>query len=252
MKGSAAPLTALLSSQDLAIMSLCGRILESNGFNVTVASNAEMAARLCRSARFDLAIYDQDCSGALELAGARMPMRAPRVVIGLIGPGKMNEVTGKRIQFVVQKPFTSNIMARTIRAACGPITWERRLNFRHTVSIATVSCRWTDQGEPRSQQTATIVNISRTGLCLQTGEMLPQNAALEVRFPLPGGGIIKASGNVVWSHLSGRTGVRFTDIDSERQFEAWLNSLLLVNPSHTGGMKEEKQAEIGVIHATRK
>ncbi|MBZ5531994.1 MAG: PilZ domain-containing protein [Acidobacteriia bacterium] len=251
MRVSAAPLTALLSSEDRAIQSLCGRLLESNGFNVTLAANAEMAARLCGNATFDLAIYDQDCSGVLELAGSRMPMRPPRIVIGLIGSGKMNEVTGKRIQFMVQKPFTSNILARTIRAACGPITWERRLNFRHHVSIATLSCKWTDQGETQPLQAATIVNISGTGLCLQTGEMLPQGAALEIRFPVPGGEIIQVSGNVIWSHLSGRAGICFTNIGPEQHFQAWLNSLLCEHASRWSDEKRGEHASIGVAHATR-
>ena len=250
MKISAVPLAALLSSDDGVIRSLCGRILESNGFNVTMAANAEMAARLCSRARFYLAIYDQDCSGVLELAGTRMPLSAPRVVIGLIRADKMDELMGKRIQFVVQKPFTSNIMARTIRAAYGPITWERRLNFRHTVSIATLSCTCTYQGEARSLQNATIINISRTGLCLQAGAMLPQSAELKVRFPLPGGEIIQASGEVIWCHLSGRAGICFTDVGSAPQFEAWLNSMLGEHASRWMGERKE-QASIGEIHVTR-
>ena len=228
MKPSATPLTALLSSGDDAVTSLCGRILQANGFDATIALSAESAAARCRRTRFDLAIYDQDCPGVLDLAGSRMPLSAPRVVIGLLAAAKMKEVAGKRIQFMVPKPFTGDVLSKAIRAAYGSIAWDRRVNFRHTVSIGTLSCSWNHHAETRSLPDATIVNVSRTGFCLQAAEMLPQSAAVRVRFPLPGGKIFEGSGSVVWAHGSGRAGVRFTDIASEQKqdLEAWLDSLL--------------------------
>jgi len=52
-------------------------------------------------------------------------------------------------------------------------------------------------GNPRSVQTASILNLSHSGCYLQAGEMLPQRATVQVRFPLPSGKICEASRRVV-------------------------------------------------------
>lgn len=208
---------------------LVNRVLESHGFRVECAANARAAETLCRGERFDLAVYDQAVSGAMELAGPRCPTSRPRVTVGILPATGATESVRKRLHFVVRKPFSSDLFARTVKAAYGPIAADRRLSFRHSVRIAVSTCTLNHHGEARSVTGAQIVNISQTGMCLQTPEMLPQNAGLEIAFAVPQREVaLQVNGTVMWAHASGRAGVKFDQLKApdQRNLEDWLDSLL--------------------------
>lgn len=207
---------------------LVNRVLESHGFRVERAQNAKAAETLCRGERFDLAVYDHSVTGAMELAGPRCPASRPRVTVGILPPAGASEKESKRLHFVVRKPFSSDLFARTVKAAYGPIAADRRVSFRHQVRIAISSCTLDHHGERRSIHSAHMVNISQTGMCLQTTEMLPQNAGLELDFAVPQRQVVlQVQGTVMWSHASGRAGVRFGQLEpaDQRNLEDWLDSL---------------------------
>jgi hypothetical protein len=72
------------------------------------------------------------------------------------------------------------------------------------------------------------LNLSLTGLCIQAHEMLPQEAVLELVFPLPSSNLtIQVIGKVVWSHSSGRSGVKFINIDpsDQHKLEDWADNM---------------------------
>jgi hypothetical protein len=198
-------------------------MLESFGFNVSKTDSAALARELCRGKRFDLAVYDQETDGVSEVA----LFGSPYVVLGLVGPNNANRVLGKRIHFVVQKPFTNDLFVKTLKAAYSVIALGRRHSFRHEVCISTTSCNLVLRGDRRALKNATIVNVSQNGMCLQTAEMLPQEATVQVSFPLADGIEIQARGTVVWAHASGRAGIKVRELNPEVQphYDAWLASM---------------------------
>ncbi|HKW77109.1 MAG TPA: PilZ domain-containing protein [Terriglobales bacterium] len=221
-------LSALVLSDNTEAV-LVNRVLESHGFRVERAQNAKAAETLCRGERFDLAVYDHSVSGAMELAGPRCPTSRPRVTVGILPAAGTAESVSRRLHFVVRKPFSSDFFARTVKAAYGPIAADRRVSFRHQARIAVSSCTVDHHGERRSISGAQIVNISQTGMCLQTQEMLPQNAGLELGFAVPQRSIgLQVRGTVMWAHASGRAGVKFAQLKpaDQRNLEDWLDSLL--------------------------
>jgi len=221
------PLSALvLANRDHAI--LVTRVLESHGFKVTRSVSADSAEEMCKRQRFDLAVYDHDVNGALELTGARHLSSRPRVAVGLYPLTKTSQASQTRLHFVVHKPFTADLFAKTVKAAFGPIAAERRVSFRHQVDVA-ASCSFIHRGETRKLEEARIVNLSCTGLCLQGPEMLPQAAEIEVSFPLPSSQVtVRLAGTVIWAHASGRSGVKFTQLapDEQHKLEDWLDSFI--------------------------
>jgi hypothetical protein len=228
MAQAAPHLSALVLSGNAEAV-LVNRVLESHGFRVERAQNAKAAETLCRGERFDLAVYDHSVTGAIELAGPRCPTSRPRVTVGILPPAGASEGASKRLHFVVRKPFTSDLFARTVKAAYGPIAADRRVSFRHNVRIAVSSCRLDHHGSMRSISGAQIVNISQTGMCLQSEEMLPQNAGLALDFTVPHRQLaLHVQGRVMWSHASGRAGVKFGQLKPAdlRNLEDWLDSLL--------------------------
>ncbi|HKV94428.1 MAG TPA: PilZ domain-containing protein [Candidatus Angelobacter sp.] len=221
---STSRLSALLLSTDIPAAATSARMLESFGFSVSKTDSAALARELCRGKRFDLGVYDQETDGASEAA----LFGSPYVVLGLVGPNNANRVLGKRIHFVVQKPFTNDLFVKTLKAAYSVIALGRRRSFRHEVCISATSCNLVHRSDSRALKNATIVNVSQKGMCLQTAEMLPQEATVQVSFPLSADGIeIKARGTVVWAHASGRAGIKVRALNPEGQphYDAWLASM---------------------------
>jgi len=225
---SAAPLSALvLAHSDQT--TLVEGILGSHGFVVACAPTAIAAEELCAHQRFDLAVYDQDVNGALELAVASRLPSQPRVVIGLMRACDPIQVPGMRLHFVLQKPFSGQLLAKTVTATYGPIAAERRAGFRLQVNIAASECTMLHRGELRSLAGVRLVNLSHTGLCLEAAEMLPQGAIVEVSFTVPQSQVrVELVGAVMWTHASGRGGIKFNQPDPEElaKFEDWLDSVL--------------------------
>jgi hypothetical protein len=225
---SASPLSALVLSTDTHASTTSVSMLESHGFAVSKTDNSVRARELCRRKRFDLAVYDQDSSHELNAAGSSTLFGTPHVVLGLVGSNKAGQALGKRIHFVVQKPFTGDLFRKTLKAAYGAIALGRRLSSRHEVCIDSISSCLIHRGERRALKTAMIMNISHSGMCVQTGEMLPQEANLELSFSIPGhGAIVEATGTVIWAHASGRAGLKLVGLSPEAQphFGDWLDSL---------------------------
>jgi PilZ domain-containing protein len=224
---SAAPLSALLLAKGEHRV-LLTKVLESHGFTVATAVHVEVARLLCARERFDLAVYDQDVNGALDLARESRSSK-PRVAVGLLQPGKALQVEGLRVHFLLHKPLTSDLFAKTLKAAYGPIAADRRASFRHLVNIEASHCNMLDRGDLRSVEGVRVVNVSQTGLCLQALEMMPQGATVEVGFTIPESDMtVQLSGTVIWAHASGRAGVQFSQLDpaEQRKLEQWHESVL--------------------------
>jgi hypothetical protein len=210
---------------------LVTKVLRSHNFDVVDTGNAMTASELCKHRRFDLGIYDGDVSGALGLAEPSGMSSLPRVAIGLL-PAAGRDSAGTRLHFVVRKPIDPELFAKTVKAAFAPIACDRRLSFRHEALIDVSFCSLKHREKSRVLSGARILNLSLTGLCIQAGEMLPQEAVLETVFRLPSSNsTIQLIGKVVWSHSSGRSGVKFMNLDTsdQRKLEDWADSMSWAN-----------------------
>jgi response regulator RpfG family c-di-GMP phosphodiesterase len=228
LKSSSPSYTALVLSDhpDAVLMKA---VLESHGFRVAKATDVASAEILCRSERFDLAVYDQHVAGALDLAGMKSPSSRPRVAVGLVQAMQFRDVVGKRLHLVLRRPFTEGELSKTVKAAYGPIAADRRLNFRHEVNLKADSCNLLHRGELRTLTEVVIVNFSLTGMCLQTREMLPQTGRVHMSFVIPGEDVaLRVAGTVIWAHACGRCGIKFNQLDSgaQRKLEGWVDSML--------------------------
>jgi PilZ domain-containing protein len=208
---------------------LINKVLQSHGFAVHCAEDPARAQDICSQQRIDLAVYDQDVKGALDLARPLLSSSRPRVCIGLLRLNSSVHSPGLRLHFLVHKPFTGEILARTVKASYGPITADRRATFRHLVNIA-AECNLLESGNVRSVSGVRILNLSRTGLCFQAPEMQQQGATIELTFKLPQMPVtVQLLGTVIWSHSSGRAGIKFSEFSSpdRQKLEEWHESALL-------------------------
>ncbi len=221
------PFSALVVCADPGPLGVMQRVLEEHGVSIKVAATVPAADHLMKPSKFDMAILDNDVPGALELAPLKVAIGAPKMIFALVRSVKENEVRDKRVHFIVQKPFTPDLFSRSVKAAYGPMLRERRAGYRHSVQIAPASCILTHDNREETLARATILDLSQTGYCLQTREMLPQHAIVRIEFQLPdNSALIHAAGSVMWSKAPGKTGIKFTNIPiAERvSLNAWLES----------------------------
>jgi CheY-like chemotaxis protein len=223
------PFVALLLSTDPGSLALARRILVENGVNVKVVESAQAAEQLIKTTMFDLGVFDHDVPQALNLAVGRPTGANPKMIFALLHAHQLKDVRGKRIQFVVQKPFTADLFTRTLRAAYGTMIRERRVNFRHPVQIKPVNSVLLRESSNQNLQSSNILDLSQTGMCIQTLEILPQGATLQIDFQLPDAKeLIHVTGIVRWTRASGRTGISFTHVPEaeQKQLIDWLDSKL--------------------------
>jgi CheY-like chemotaxis protein/Tfp pilus assembly protein PilZ len=222
------PFFALVVSADPGPLNVTHKVLEEHGVNIKVVASAQAAEQVIKTTKFDLGIFDHDLPGVLDLARGRESLN-PKMVFALLRSGQVKDVRGKRIHFIVQKPFTADLLARSLRAAYGTMIRERRLGFRHPVQIKPVASALVQEQGKQKLQSSVILDLSQTGLCIQTQEILPLGATLQIDFHLPESQeLIHTTGSVMWTRASGRTGVRFTEVsEAEHKFlTAWLDSIL--------------------------
>jgi hypothetical protein len=147
--------------------------------------------------------------------------------VGLLPSTEAKGIAETRLNFILYRPFNDDLFTRIVRAAYRPIAADRRANLRHKVSINVTSCNLLHQGEIRTLKAATIVNLSRTGMCLETSEILPQTARIQLSFLLPENEVrVRITGTVIWTHASGQGGIQFgqLEFDEQRKLEDWLDS----------------------------
>lgn len=222
-------LSALLLSNDNSALRITNSILSEYTFNIEAVTTAPVAQRLIRRKVFDLAVYDQDTVGAIDLAASQAATGAPRVVVAMLGGPGVNGIIDKRVHFIVQKPFTAALLAKSVKAAYSLMLREKRAAFRHPVRIKPSSSTLIHAGGKHVLQNTAILNLSQTGMSLDAGEMVPQGATIEVSFPLPeSNAVIRVTGTIIWVHESGRTGIKFIHVPSDERemFDAWLDSML--------------------------
>jgi len=223
------PFAALLVCTDPGSLAITQKILEEYGITVKLAATSSAAQELIKTHKFDLAVYDTDVPGALELCPQRPVFNAPKMVFAMARKANLSALHGRRVHFVVQKPFTGGLFARSLRASYGTMIRERRASFRHSVKINPVSGVLLQEAGNQNLRQSIILDLSQNGMCIQTQEVLPQGATLQVDFELPDSReVVHVTGSVMWTRASGRTGLRFVQVPAQEQkaLIAWLDSIL--------------------------
>ncbi|HLY99493.1 MAG TPA: PilZ domain-containing protein [Candidatus Angelobacter sp.] len=222
------PLSALLVSDDARVISVASKIFDEYGFEVSAVSTTRAATELIRSGSYDLGIYDNDIPGVFELTGKK-PGSNPRVIFAMVRRPIENNIAGRRVHFIVQKPFNADFFLRSLKAAYGVMLREKRAAFRQEVSIPASSAKLAEGDKQKSLSSVSIVNLSKTGLGMMAGRMLPLGATMQLSFPMPETNeSMNVSGTVIWACDNGRAGIRFNHIPASEQkkLNDWIESKL--------------------------
>ena len=206
--------SGLLLVPEQSSLGMARRVLEGFGIRVHPAFNVAEAEKIVRSARIDLAICDFDVPRAGEFEILQPSSRWRGIAIGLM-PGPRLEQSGhKRVHLRLPKPINADMLVRSLRASYTPMAQQRIATYRHTLPVKLVSGTLNHRGWQRTLHQVNVLNVSQTGLCLNAAEPLPHGASLAMTLALPeASASLHATGNVVWSHSSGRAGIAFDRAD---------------------------------------
>lgn len=209
--------SALLLSHDKSSLAVARKVLEQYGIDATtVPSSADLDEHI-RRRRYDLAVIDSDFPGAAAVGCLDVASRWNGISVVLRGNNGV-QVRGRRIHLLVPKPFSPEVLSRGIKAAYTTMAKKRLATYRHPVTLKLLFGRLLQNGLQRPVERATVVNLSHTGLCLSTPDVLPAGALVIGNLPLPGSDqSVNIAGTVIWSDTTGKTGLKFQRLSSFEQ-----------------------------------
>src|ERR1700731_1728499 len=221
--------SALLLLPEKASLDAASRVMQRVGISVVAASSLLEVEKIMNNTRLDLAICDFEVPFACELSLLQPSSRWRGLCIGLMPTARLDQSRLKRVQISVTKPVSVNVLVRSLNASYTNIAQQRIAAYRHTLPVKLISGTLAHRGRQRTLHQVSVLNVSQTGLCLNAAEPLPHGASVTLSLGLPETPLsVHASGNVVWSHSSGRAGVAFERSDCpemkklQERLNAWL------------------------------
>jgi PilZ domain len=189
---------------------LVKRVLADYGISVHNSSTVADAEQIIRSNRLDLIVCDLDLLGSNQLPCLQPSTSWRGMAIGLMPSTSTDYTLNRRIHLRVAKPVSVDMLARGLKASYTNMAQRRIATYRHNVPARVISGTLNHRGWQRPLHQVNVLNLSQTGLCLNAAEPLPHGASLTMSLVLPEISYsLHASGNVIWSHSSGRTGIAF-------------------------------------------
>ncbi|HZU29499.1 MAG TPA: PilZ domain-containing protein [Candidatus Angelobacter sp.] len=223
-----APLTALLLCNEAQSLKTIESTFAEYSVETHYCQDSLAAQVAARQQKFDLLMIDFDEPGTAELLDFHPTdlWGYPSIVVAISSnPATIKQALSKRIHFTLQKPFSPDLVARTLKAGYSLIVNAKRTAFRHSVHIP-ASGTFLEQDLRHPLENVTLQDISQTGLCLQAENNVPKDATIFVDFGLPeADASISVIGKVMWSDAKGRVGVQFRFIPplEHKQLRDWLS-----------------------------
>ena len=219
------PVQSLLFTNDPALKKTFGKLFEAADVRAYHASTWVEALHQIKHHRIDAIVVDATCApDALELLTVLRKGKRSRGAIGFCAVGDVNSTRRAYeagAHFVLVKPVSEDIAARTLRAALGMVITERRRYHRHHLNLAAKLLL--DNGEELEVE---IVNLSESGAAieLKREHHRKPEGNVRLRFKVPSHtGILEATSVVHWSN-AGRIGLQFSRMraGSRSALEHWL------------------------------
>jgi len=202
--------SALLMLAEKESNGLVRRVLADYGITAHNALSAADANQVTRSSRIDLVLCDLELLGPNQLACLQPSTGWRGMAIGLMPDTRADYALNRRIHLRLAKPVSLDMLVRGLKASYSNMARRRIATYRHNVPARVIAGTLNHRGWQRTLHQVNVINLSQTGLCLSAAEPLPHGASLTMNLALPEISYsLHASGNVVWSHSSGRTGIVF-------------------------------------------
>jgi DNA-binding response OmpR family regulator len=217
-------LECLVVARDPQVQRTLSPLLSSMNIQLRTSNTLEDATLKMRDVKYDSVIVDcVDLPGAGDLLRNMRKNSANAKTIALaltpVKPGR--EWVTLPAHFLLEKPISMEMAARTIRLMRDLMTQEKRRYFRYavmfTASVTQNAGRIDVQG----------TNVSAGGMAVKTTKPLQVGSKCGVEFMLPGmKSTAIATGEVVWANAQNQAGIRFTSVPPrvQEQLEDWMTN----------------------------
>ena len=201
----------LLVTCDFQIIETLCHFAQSMAVHIEACCDAETAVgKLCHS-KFEGVMVDLALSGGPELLRKLPSLTSNKSAISyaILDAGHdQAKAFAAGAQFVLDRPLVPVAVLRLLKAAYPIMVRERRRYYRCPLQIAVFVNRGGGQ-----EFTVNSLNVSESGICLNSNEAMQVGDKLRLRLLLPGAtDLLNLCGEVAWSVATGRVGVRFSDV----------------------------------------
>ena len=214
--------TILLSS-DIRTKEILCNVAQRMTIHIVTCCDAEVAIRkLCRS-KFEGIIVDLAFDGGLEFLQKLRSTTSNRSAICYAILRRTLEQTQAfqaGANFVFEHPLSQASAMRVLQASYSLMVRERRRYFRYPLEASVRVKRGGD-----SEFEVSSLNLSETGLCLNSSQSMQVGDKLQLRLVLPGDtDALSLDAEVCWNQASGKVGVQFCNIAPkvDRALRTWL------------------------------
>jgi PilZ domain-containing protein len=219
-----APVRILLASRNIETIEFLCQQTHRLSMHVETACDADSAMRkLCHS-KFEGLIVDFEFGAdGLRLLGNLPGLTSNRRAISFaIVADESDAAIAFRAHttFVFQRPLAIAAVARTFRAAQPMMFRERRRDYRYPIEARTFI------SSDGSEFLSSSVNLSETGIALNSPSPLKVGAQVQLRIELPRmAEPLVVSGEVCWSDTNGRAGIHFLELRTKtlERLQQWLS-----------------------------
>ncbi len=220
------PISAVLLMIDGEELSACSSLLTSFGLCPRVCHTYADALPVLMKEKVDLVVVDFDIEKGAEVLNLN-PINACgyRAMVIALGTdiASLAQPLTKQLHSGVRKPLTDENLIDALTSAVNLIAIEKRASFRHAMMIAS-EVSVVQQGTLKHLPRGKMLDLSRTGTCIQLKAALTKGTSVFINFELPDQSLIHAQGQVVWSDVHGCCGIRFDNIPTN-EFKRMRNYL---------------------------
>jgi CheY-like chemotaxis protein len=217
-------LTSLVVCAEDETVDVLRQVLQDLDIQVKVAPNPQAALAVAGERQFDALVVDcqDEASGSslLTLFRAMLENHNAIVVALASSQAQVREVFCQGANFLIYKPLSRERAFASLRAARDLICQERRIEPRIPVQTQASLAFPT-----KENAAAMLVDLSQSGLGLETRDRLPPACKAYLQFSLPKSeAVVRLSGEVMWQDVSGRLGIRLVSVPqtSKRILQGWI------------------------------
>lgn len=196
----------LLVSTDYKTLTAVAGALKQFETRLGFVPTAEAARDYVARRKIDGIFVDLEIAGAVDLINFIRQGSCNRhtMVFGCRGTGiESPETLEARVNFLLQKPLSEEIVVSHVTAAREVMARERRRYFRHPVSLpVSLTANGTEQ---RGRMT----NLSEGGMAVRTVKPVEYHSVIDFAFELAIGAAINGKGLITWVNSEGMIGVAF-------------------------------------------
>jgi ActR/RegA family two-component response regulator len=216
---------ALVVTGDQWLSSLLGKASSEIGMEAQIIGDARLALNEVSRSKYDSVVLDFDTvSDTSQVLGVVRSSRSNKsAVIFAVATDSTQKKSASRdgANFLLHRPIDMTQVRRALAAAKGFMLGERRRYFRCVVELVV----WLARSDSERIQ-CTSMNISSSGMAINTPTALNAGERLNVNCMLPGGINFGAIVKVIWDDRHGKSGLYFDSVQSEMQskLDSWLDS----------------------------